>query len=109
MARDLPPFACDLRLVWLGRMHSLDMAARNYFAHDDPGGNTPFDRMESAGISYESAAENLAESPSPTEAHTGWMDSTTHREHVLGDTEFAGVGIAPKDGSTLFFSAELYR
>jgi uncharacterized protein YkwD len=40
--------------------HSQDMAIHNYFAHDSPSGQTPWDRIHAAGYSFSVAAENIA-------------------------------------------------
>lgn len=40
--------------------HSRDMLNRNYFDHNDLGGNSPFDRMRLAGFAFVTAGENLA-------------------------------------------------
>src|SRR5690242_14751467 len=42
------PLAFNLSLVAAARGHSLDMAARNYFAHVTPGGITPTQRIHAA-------------------------------------------------------------
>ena len=52
IVNDLPPYECDLRMVWMGREHTLDMIARDYFSHDNPDGETPFDRMQRHGVGF---------------------------------------------------------
>ncbi len=46
---NLPPLSRDPALSEIARDHSEDMAARNYFAHVDPDGETPTDRAADAG------------------------------------------------------------
>lgn len=89
------PYECDLRLVWLGRAHDIDMATRDFYDHTNPDGEGPFDRMTSRGVSFQAAAENLASSPTAIDAHWAWMDSPLHRGNVLGDYTHAGVGVEP--------------
>ncbi|WP_158542319.1 CAP domain-containing protein [Lujinxingia litoralis] len=92
--RSLAPLECDLRLVSLGRRHSRDMRERRYFSHLSPEGATPFDRLESTGVAFSSAAENLALAPTVAHAHRGWMDSPGHRENLLSETSsYSGVGV----------------
>lgn len=90
--RGLPPLRMDERLRQLARSHARDMLARGYFAHDDPEGRDPFQRMRAAGISYQTAGENLAFAPSVEVAHAGLMNSPGHRANIL-NPKFHRVGI----------------
>jgi len=47
--RGLPDLVYDLDLADIARLHSLDMATRNYFAHETPEGIDPNGRAEKAG------------------------------------------------------------
>lgn len=76
-------------LVWMpamaevARAHSADMVARGFFAHTNPDGQTPFDRMHDAGIDYSRAAENIAYGYGTAEAILhGWLNSPPHRENI---------------------------
>lgn len=93
----LPPLAPDPELTEVARRHSADMFARGYFAHVSPDGLDPFDRITAAGISYRAAGENLALAPTLSIAHTGLMNSPTHRDNVLRPA-FGRVGIGIMDG-----------
>jgi uncharacterized protein YkwD len=55
-----PPLAFDPRLVEAARRHSQDMAARDYFAHDTPGGVTPGQRLTAEGFPWTSWGESVA-------------------------------------------------
>ena len=90
--RGLPPLRMDERLRHLAREHSRDMLARGYFAHDDPDGHTPFDRMRAAGIPFHAAGENLAFAPTVEVAHSGLMNSPGHRANILNHA-YHRVGI----------------
>ena len=90
--RGLNPLGLDARLRTLARKHSRDMFARGYFAHVDPDGKTPFDRMRRADIDYAEAGENLAMAPSVSIAHDGLMRSPGHRANIL-DPKFGKIGI----------------
>ena len=91
--RSLRPLVMDERLRQVARHHSQDMLARGYFAHDDPAGRDPFQRLRAARIGYLTAGENLAFSPSLTMAHSGLMESPGHRANILRPA-FHHVGIA---------------
>lgn len=86
----------DNLLQQVARSHAQDMLARGYFSHYTPEGLSPFDRMNRAGVAYESAGENLAFSPNVTLAMQGLMNSPGHRANILSK-DFGKVGIGVID------------
>jgi uncharacterized protein YkwD len=79
------------------------MAARQYFAHDTPEQQTPFDRMRAQGFHGCVLGENLAEGQSsPEQLVRGWMASPEHCENILWP-EFSqiGVGYAIEEGAAM--------
>lgn len=95
--RGLPALAFDTKLRDVARGHSRDMFVRGYFSHYNPEGESPFIRMENAGILYSSAGENLALAPSVELAMRGLMDSQGHRANMLSEN-YGRVGIGVMDG-----------
>jgi len=95
--RGLKELKSNPKLQELARAYAKDMFARGYFSHYNPEGQSPFDRMEKAGIVYESAGENLAYAPNVDVAHTGLMNSPGHRANILSP-DFGSVGIGVVDG-----------
>jgi uncharacterized protein YkwD len=91
----LAPFRRDARLDAAARLHSQDMAARNFFAHTTPEGLTPDDRAAAQG--YPSGVgENIAYGYATARAvMIGWMASTGHCQNILGAARDIGVGTAP--------------
>jgi len=87
----------DEKLAKVAREHSADMFERGYFAHNEPDGTTPFDRIAGAGITYQAAGENLAYAASVGLAHAGLMRSPGHRANIL-EVDFGRVGIGVIDG-----------
>jgi hypothetical protein len=79
-------------LVPVARAHAEDMWKRNYFSHYSPEGDDVGDRLNSNGISYTLAGENLALAPTLKTAHTGLMNSEGHRENIL-NPDFRRIGI----------------
>ena len=75
--------------------HSKDMAQNNYFNHTNLSGQSPFDRLHAASISYRSAAENIAAGQkTPQEVVNAWMNSSGHRANILNSSVTKmGVGI----------------
>ncbi len=102
----------DALLRDVARAHSLDMLARGFFAHTNPGGEDPFDRMRAAGVTFSRAAENIAwnqgfSDPAQT-AVTGWMNSPGHRANILdGGFTHSGLGIAD-DGNGRYYFTQVF-
>lgn len=102
-ARGIQELQCDQRLVWVGRAHSLDMIARDYFHHVDKNGRTSAGRLRARGMVFRRSGENLALAPNMALGHQGWMHSRGHRETILNE-EFThmGVGIVRSDRGYVF-------
>lgn len=89
------PLAFSAELTALAESYAGDMMARQFFAHNNPEGLTPFDRMNRAGIRYRYAGENLAINDTIELAQTAFMNSPTHRDNVL-NPNYTEVGIGVK-------------
>jgi uncharacterized protein YkwD len=87
------PVSADAALARLAEGFSQDMAARGFFDHTDPDGDTPWDRAEAAGIS-DLGGENIARGQADAAAvMAAWMDSPGHRANILNcDFKTLGVG-----------------
>lgn len=92
VSRGLQALSMDTKLQSLARDHGQDMLSRGYFSHYTPEGKSPFDRMDSAGIVYTAAGENLAFSPNVDLAMTGLMQSPGHRANILSK-DFGKIGV----------------
>lgn len=95
--RSLNALIFNDKLTEVARLHSTDMFWRGYFAHNNPDGQTPFDRMDKFGIRYGFAGENLALAPDVEIAHNGLMNSPGHRANILS-VDFKKIGIGCIDG-----------
>lgn len=91
-AAGLPALRWNQALANLGQNYAKDMIQRNFFAHNDPDGRTPFDRMKAAGISYRYAGENLAINRDVASAEKAFMNSAGHRANIL-NKNYTEVGI----------------
>ena len=81
-------------LARAARMHSEDMATRNFFNHNSPDGSTPFMRVERAGYDYSGAAENIAAGQMTLEAAmAGWVASPGHCANLMS-AEYTEMGAA---------------
>lgn len=84
--------------------HSADMVARDYFSHTNPDGESPFDRLAAAGISYRAAGENIALTGGGASGVLSlWLGSPGHRANIerCGYTHH-GVGLVDRRWTHLF-------
>lgn len=91
------PVVLDANLRVLSREYATKMLQGGFFSHFDQERRSPFDRMDDAGIIYQSAGENLALAPSTDLAMQGLMNSPGHRANILSPN-FGHVGIGVMDG-----------
>ncbi|MGW9436495.1 CAP domain-containing protein [Streptomyces sp. NPDC055607] len=93
------PVTADARLASLAGAFSADMAARGFFDHTDPDGNTPWARAQKVGVST-LAGENIARGQADAAAvMESWMNSDGHRANILNcDFKTMGVGVYFGDG-----------
>ncbi|MGI6703433.1 MAG: CAP domain-containing protein [Clostridia bacterium] len=101
----LNALAVDYELSRVARIKSEDMRTNNYFSHTSPTYGSPFQMMKDFGITYRSAAENIARTSSVDRAHAGFMNSEGHRKNILtpGFTH-VGVGISGNYYTEMFIS-----
>jgi uncharacterized YkwD family protein len=71
-----------------------DMYYSNYFDHTSPKYGSPFDMMNSYGIRYSYAGENIAKGQrTPQEVMNAWMNSAGHRQNIL-NPHYTKIGVA---------------
>ncbi len=91
--KGLKPLTEDWQLSRVARYKSQDMKNNNYFSHTSPVYGSPFDMMKSFGISYRSAAENIAKGQrTPSEVVNAWMNSSGHRANIL-NSSYTKIGV----------------
>lgn len=99
---NLSPLNLDSRLCNGAALKSQDMAVKGYFSHMSPTYGSPFDMMKSLGITYRTAAENIARNSSVLSAHNAFMNSSGHRANILNPA-FTRIGLGfYQNGSDLF-------
>jgi uncharacterized protein YkwD len=91
-ANGLSPLRINAKLTSLAGYYAQDMINRHFFAHNNPEGQTPFDRMNARGITYGYAGENLAINTSVPSAENAFMNSPGHRANIL-NSHYTQVGI----------------
>jgi uncharacterized protein YkwD len=91
----LRPLKHNSQLATLGQKYAKDMIQRKFFAHTNPDGLSPFDRMKKAGIAYGYAGENLAINTNVNTAENAFMNSSGHRANILSPNYTdVGIGVA---------------
>jgi uncharacterized protein YkwD len=89
-----PPLTWNAALGTAAQGHSRAMANDNYFAHQDPNGDMPWDRAKAAGYGGRQIGENIAAGQrSPGKAMEGWLASPGHCA-ILMNPMFTQVGAA---------------
>ncbi|WP_328886865.1 CAP domain-containing protein [Streptomyces sp. NBC_00316] len=88
------PVTASAPLTSLAQNFSDDMAARGFFDHTDPDGQTPWDRAAKAGVQG-LGGENIARGQADAQAvMDSWMNSAGHRANILNcDYKTLGVGV----------------
>jgi len=88
----------DPALEAAARAHAEDMAAREYFSHDDPEGKSFVDRFRLAGVRFRAGAENIAWGQrSSSEVLRAWMASDGHRANLL-NARYRRLGLGYAEG-----------
>ncbi|MDF2840895.1 MAG: hypothetical protein K0Q99_1667, partial [Clostridia bacterium] len=102
----LQPLKENWELSRVARYKSADMATKNYFSHTSPTYGSPFRMMESFGIKYSSAGENIAYGQkTPQQVMTAWMNSPGHRSNILSPSySQIGVGYATNKSGTAYWT-----
>ncbi|MFH9756454.1 CAP domain-containing protein [Streptomyces griseus] len=92
------PLSTSAPLTSLAQNFSEDMAARGFFDHTDPDGDTPWDRAAQAGVQG-LGAENIARGQADAQAvMEAWMNSEGHRANIL-NCDYKTIGIGVHEGS----------
>ena len=86
----LPPLTMSSELVPDARTHSAEMMAAGSIYHSS--------NLAGVASGWESLAENVGAGPSVSSLHTAFMNSAGHRRNILGDFNYAGVGVKEADG-----------
>ncbi|MFI4914662.1 MAG: CAP domain-containing protein [Steroidobacterales bacterium] len=89
-----PPLRPSPTLDRIAAAHAQDMLAHDYFAHTDPGGRTPADRVRAGGYSARMVGENIAFGAlNADEVVRGWLDSPGHCQNIM-EPRFTAMGLA---------------
>jgi len=103
----LAPLAWSSALSEVAAGHAREMYVEGYFSHHSPKTGTVGDRLETAGITYSRAGENLALAATVTRVHDGLLGSPPHRENILRP-EFRRVGVAVITGPLGLMTVQVF-
>lgn len=91
--KGLNALTADWQLSRVARYKSQDMKDNNYFSHTSPVYGSPFTMIKNFGISYKSAAENIAKGQAtPQAVVNAWMNSAGHRANIL-NSSYTKIGV----------------
>lgn len=104
--RGVPALKTHWELSRVARYKSQDMINKNYFSHTSPTYGSPFTMMQTFGLKFSAAAENIAYGQrTPKEVVNAWMNSAGHRANILSNAyTHTGVGAAKKSNGTLYWT-----
>lgn len=90
----LPALILDAELSRIARIKSQDMVSNNYFAHTSPTYGNVRSMLNSFGVSFQSAGENIARSRSVYHSNAAFLSSEGHRRNMLSTTyTHVGIGV----------------
>lgn len=107
----LAPLTANWELSRVARYKSQDMINKGYFAHQSPTYGSPFQMMESFGIRFTAAGENIAYGQrTPQEVMNAWMNSSGHRANIMSPIyNQIGVGVAKAANGTFYWTQEFIK
>ena len=109
-SKHIPPLNWNEQLALEARRHARNIAARGFFAHEDPVRGDIDRRLDASGIGWHRCAENIYAgnaSGLAEEAVTAWRLSPGHCKIMLDSMlSETGVGIAVKNDGTIIVVQE---
>lgn len=99
------------QLCRVARYKSADMANKGYFSHTSPTYGSPFQMMESFGLKFSAAGENIAYGQrTPAEVMNAWMNSPGHRSNIMNGTYTQiGVGLAKNSSGVCYWTQQFMK
>jgi uncharacterized YkwD family protein len=93
-SKGLTPYQVDMQLTKVARVKAQEMVDKGYFSHTSPTYGSPFQMMESFGINYRAAAENIAQNQKVNGAHQMFMNSSGHKANIMsGSYDYVGIAV----------------
>ncbi len=114
--RSLPPLVLHAKLEDAARRHSGAMSSQRFFAHIDPRGRNPSDRVfdlypELIGGIGENIALNHGDSALRTAENImiAWMNSAGHRRNILSaEYTYIGIGVVAEASGPRYYATQKF-
>lgn len=102
----LQPLKANWELSRIARYKSQDMIDKGYFSHTSPTYGSPFTMIQSFGIKFSAAGENIAMGQqTPEQVMAAWMNSPGHRSNILSPAySEIGVGLAKSPSGVCYWT-----
>lgn len=103
-----PELVWDSRIAAVAQAHSADMLAHRFYSHENKSGQSPFDRLSAAGITFARAAENISHGQTTArQVLKVWLGSSGHRRNIE-ECKYThhGVGLAGTYWTHMFTGAQ---
>jgi uncharacterized YkwD family protein len=110
-AAGLPALTQNFNLCKVARLKSQDMINKKYFSHMSPTYGSPFKMMETFGIKFSAAGENIAMGQrNAAEVMNSWMNSPGHRSNILSPSYTQiGVGLAKDSSGRCYWTQQFIK
>ena len=92
-AQGLAPLQVDAGLRTHARKHTQDMIAADGIFH-----SSSEELIAAAGTGWDKLAENVGRGNTPSTLHDAFMASPGHKQNILGDYNYVGIGTDSSDG-----------
>src|SRR3990170_8351174 len=92
-AAGLGPLQVDGGLVSHARNHTDAMMAAGDIFH-----SSSAELAAAGGSGWDRMGENVGKGQSPSSLHEAFMNSAGHKQNILGDYNYVGIGTGSKDG-----------
>lgn len=104
--KGLQALTADWEISRVARYKSQDMINKKYFSHTSPTFGSPFKMLESFGIRFSSAGENIAYGQqTPLAVMNSWMNSAGHKANILSPSyTHIGVGLAKSSSGVCYWT-----
>jgi hypothetical protein len=89
----LGPLKVNGDLVSHARNHTADMMAAGEIFHSSSG-----ELGAAGGSGWDKMGENVGKGQSPSSLHEAFMNSSGHKQNILGDYNYVGIGTGSTDG-----------
>lgn len=97
-ANGLEPLQVDGEVQNVARLKADDLVNNNYFAHNSETYGDIQNMLNTFGVTYSSAGENIAGNSSLAKAVEAWMNSENHKINILSESyNYTGVAIAESE------------